>query len=175
MAPLFMAPIWQTPFGQKPCYNIAYMWCLASQGYPSPSFKSNIFPSGWILGSGLVPWEFTAFEVGSGVGSCWAFVDEFWAPASFPWEFTAFEVGSCVGSSWALVGSGDFSMRIYSIWGGLRCALLWVPATFLWEFTAFCVLRKPARVGGLALYKRIFGLKCWSGQCSGRTKWCQFL
>ena len=59
-----------------------------------------------------------------------------------------------MGSSWALVGSGDVSMRIYSVSGGLRYGLLWVPATFL------CVLRKPARVGGLALYKRIFGLKC---------------
>ena len=49
------------------------------------------------------------------MGSCWALVGEFWAPASFPSEFTAFEVGSGVGSSWALVGSGDVSMRIYSI------------------------------------------------------------
>ena len=172
------------------------MCCLASQGYPSPSFKSNISPSGWILGSGLVPLKIYSIwgglRCGLLFGSCGWILGSGFVSLRIYSIWGGLRGGLLLGSCgfrrcfyenlqhlrwapvWALVGSSDVSMRIYSIWGGLRCGLLWVPATFLWEFTAFCVLRKPARVGGLALYKRIFGLKCWSGQCSGRAKWCQF-
>ena len=107
------------------------MCCLASQGYPSPSFKSNIFPSGWILGSGLVSLRISTPSIWGGLrcglllGFCGGL------RLRFPENLQHLRVGSGVGSSWALVGSGDVSMRIYSVWGGLRCGLLWVPATFL--------------------------------------------
>ena len=68
-----------------------YMCCLASC-YPSPSFKSNIFASGWILGSGLV--SLKIYSIWGGLRCGW------------------------------ILGSGDVSMNIYSIWGGLRCGLL---------------------------------------------------
>ena len=156
-----MAPIWETPFGQKPWYNTAYMCCLASQGYPSPSFKSNIFPSGWILGSGLV--SLRIYSIWGGLpcglllGSCGWILGSGFVSLKIYNIWGGLRCGRLLGSCgfrrcfsenlqhlrwapvWASRGSGDVSMRIYSIWGGLRCELLWVPATFLWEFTAFCV------------------------------------
>ena len=85
----------------------------------------------------------------------WAPPGLLWVPAVFLWEFTAFEVGSGVGSCgfqrcfyenlqhlrwapvWALVGSSDVFMKIYSILCGLRLFSGWVPAVFPWKFAAF--------------------------------------
>ena len=152
------------------------MCCLASQGYPSPSFKSNIFPSGWILGSGLVSLRIYSIwgglRCGLLLGSCgwilgsgfvslriyiilrwapvWAPPGLLWAPAMFLWEFTVFQVGSGVGSC-------GFQRRFHENLQPLRWApvwapgLLWVPATFLWEFTAFCAPQacSGGRAGGV--------------------------
>ena len=150
-----MAPIWETPFGQKPWYNIAYMCSLASQGHPSqwvnfglrPRFPENLQHLRWAPVWAPIGLLWVNFGLRLRFlenlqhlkwAPVWAPIGLLWVPAMLLWEFTAFEVGSGVGFSgfrrcfyenlqhlrWApvcaLVGSGDVSMRIYSILRGHR-------------------------------------------------------
>ena len=82
--PLTWRPFDRHPLGKN--HNIILRICVALHPRATLHPKSKViyFPVGEFWAPALFPWEFTAFQVGSGVGSWWALVDEFWAPSSFP-------------------------------------------------------------------------------------------